>query len=148
MESIVPMCAELQFEASRLYEFAVSSQRQAWVAVARVDELAERTTKKFFAFVDGAEEECFVVRFEGRFYAYVNRCCHVPLTLDWVENRFFSVDGRYLQCATHGALYLPDSGECVAGPPCGKYLRKLDVMVTDDTVFVAVDQHPERQQNC
>jgi hypothetical protein len=31
--------------------------------------------------------------------------------LDWVENQFFTEDGQFIQCATHGAYYLPDTGE-------------------------------------
>jgi nitrite reductase/ring-hydroxylating ferredoxin subunit len=115
--------------------------------VALVDELAERTTKKFFATIDGVEEECFLVKYGGRFYAYVNRCCHVPMTLDWVENRFFTADGRYLQCATHGARYLPETGECVAGPPCGKFLRRLEVSTADGKVYVAVGARASLEGN-
>ncbi len=44
------------------------------------------------------------------------------MTMDWVENQFLSEDGAHILCATHGALYEPDSGECVAGPPLGKCL--------------------------
>ncbi|MCX8073748.1 MAG: Rieske 2Fe-2S domain-containing protein [Candidatus Binatia bacterium] len=119
-----------------LYSEAVPSSSEEWIPVARADEVGDRTTKKFFARVDGNEEECFLVKYSGKFYAYVNRCCHVPMTLDWVENRFFTTDGRYLQCATHGALYLPESGECVAGPPCGKFLQRLEVAVRDGVVYV------------
>lgn len=138
---------ELQLEPLGLYKAAVSSKEEAWIAVARIDELPDRSSKKFFAVVDGAEEECFLVNYQGRFYAYVNRCCHVPMTLDWVENRFFSADGRYLQCATHGALYLPESGECVAGPPCGKFLQRLPVATADGTIYVAVEQGKRPRQN-
>ncbi len=139
---------ELQLEPPGLYKGAVSSKKdEVWIAVAGVEELPDRTSKKFLAVVDGAEQECFLVNFQGRFYAYVNRCCHVPMTLDWVENRFFSAEGRYLQCATHGALYLPESGECVAGPPCGKFLQRLQVATAHGTVYVAVEHRNRPRQN-
>src|SRR5262249_48924366 len=91
------------------------------VCVARVGELRPGQTKKFLLQFDGREEECFVVNHRGTLYAYINRCCHVPMSLDWIENQFMTEDGAYIQCATHGAQYLPDSGECVWGPPCGRF---------------------------
>ena len=51
------------------------------------------------------ERAAFVVRFEGKVYAYLNRCAHVPIELDWLPGRFFDDSRRYLICATHGALY-------------------------------------------
>src|SRR5436190_9653142 len=95
------------------------------LVIARLGELPAGTTKKFFLLIDGNEEECFLLNYGGKLSAYVNRCCHVPMSLDWVENQFFTADGQFVQCATHGAQYLPDTGECVSGPPCGKFLRRV-----------------------
>ncbi len=60
----------------------------------------------------------FVVRFQGRVHAYLNRCAHRSLELDWIEGEFFDTFGEHLLCATHGARYVPTSGTCV-GRPCG-----------------------------
>jgi nitrite reductase/ring-hydroxylating ferredoxin subunit len=57
------------------------------------------------------------------------------MSLDWVENQFFTADGDLLQCATHGALYRPESGECVAGPPCGKSLHRIPLTIDGDTIY-------------
>jgi len=107
------------------------------VVVVRVGEVQPGQTKKFMLAIDGREEECFVVNFDGTLHAYVNRCLHVPMTLDWVENQFFTEDRRYIQCATHGACFEPDTGECISGPPCGKYLIRVPLTVRDDAVVVA-----------
>lgn len=93
--------------------------------VAREGEVAPGTTKKFLFARNGQEIEAFVVNFGGELHAYLNRCRHVPMTMDWVENQFFTEDGEYIQCATHGACYKPDTGECVEGPPCGKFLIRV-----------------------
>jgi len=106
------------------------------VVVARVGEVQPGQTRKFMLEIDGREEECFVVNVAGTLHAYVNRCLHVPMTLDWVENQFFTEDRRYIQCATHGACFEPDTGECVSGPPCGKYLIRVPVTVRGDDVVV------------
>jgi len=75
----------------------------------------------------------FAIRFEGRVHAYLNRCAHVPVELDWLEGRLFDDTGRWLLCATHGAAYAPDSGEC-AGGPCRGGLVKIEVSEADGVV--------------
>jgi len=105
------------------------------VAVALVDELRPGQTKKFFLSWDGQEVEAFLLNYGGELHAYVNRCRHVPMSLDWVENQFFTEDGRFVQCATHGAYYRPETGECVAGPPCGRSLIRVPLRVEGTTVL-------------
>ena len=53
----------------------------------------------------------FVVRHSQGVAAYINRCAHLALELDWDRGHFFDLDKRYLICATHGALYTADTGE-------------------------------------
>jgi nitrite reductase/ring-hydroxylating ferredoxin subunit len=105
------------------------------VEVARAGELAPGETKKFLLVCDGQELEAFLVNFGGALHAYVNRCRHVPMSLDWVENQFFTEDRRFLQCATHGAWYRPDTGECIAGPPCGRALHRVPLTTAGDRVL-------------
>ena len=105
------------------------------IAVARVGELRPGETKKFLLRCDGREIEGFVLYYGGAHHAYVNRCRHVPMGLDWVENQFFTEDGRFLQCATHGACYEPETGECVAGPPCGRTLYRIPLRVEGDAIL-------------
>ena len=67
----------------------------------------------------------FAVRFEGQVHAYLNRCAHIPMEMDYQPNRFFDSSGQWLICATHGAMYHPATGEC-AGGPCRGGLVKVD----------------------
>jgi nitrite reductase/ring-hydroxylating ferredoxin subunit len=99
------------------------------VPVARTDELVPGRTRKFVLRCHGRDVEAFVLNHGGAFYAYVNRCCHIPMSMDWVDNQFFTEDHTYIQCATHGALYEPASGECVAGPPLGRCLTPVPLVV-------------------
>ena len=112
--------------------------------VARTDVLAPGESLKFLMPIRGADEECFLINFGGEFHAYVNRCRHVPMAMDWVDNQFFAEEGRYLMCQTHNAYYEPGSGECIAGPPtaCGKYLYRVMTEV-DDGVIYARPPHEE-----
>jgi nitrite reductase/ring-hydroxylating ferredoxin subunit len=78
----------------------------------------------------------FVINFKGRFYAYINRCCHIPVPLDWTENEFFTRDKRHLICLTHGATYEPNTGQCIDGPCPGEYLDVIPVAVRRGEVIV------------
>ena len=56
--------------------------------------------------------------------------------LDWVQNQFFSDDGRFLYCGTHGATYEPETGKCVEGPCKGLSLFPLAVELAGGDVMV------------
>lgn len=58
----------------------------------------------------------FAIRYRGRVHAYLNRCTHVAMEMDWRPNHFFDDTGRWLLCSTHGAAYAPETGECRGGP--------------------------------
>ena len=87
------------------------------------------------------EEKGFVVRHGGRACAYVNQCPHAGTELDWQPGEFFDIAGVYLVCATHGALFEPGSGLCVAGPCRGASLRPLGVRESHGQV-VLVSETP------
>jgi nitrite reductase/ring-hydroxylating ferredoxin subunit len=105
--------------------------------ICRTRELKPGHSRKFLLPIQGADEECFLINFHGQFHAYVNRCRHVPMAMDWVDNQFFAEHNRYLMCQTHGAYYEPASGECIAGPPsaCGKMLFRVPLEVKDGAIY-------------
>jgi nitrite reductase/ring-hydroxylating ferredoxin subunit len=79
----------------------------------------------------------FLMPVRGDLHAYVNRCRHVPMAMDWVDNQFFAERGRYLMCQTHNAYYEPSNGECIAGPPdtCGKMLYRVPLEIEDGNIY-------------
>jgi len=89
-----------------------------------------------FPVVAGSYETTgFVVRYHGVAYAYLNRCAHVPIELDWVEGEFFESSGLYLMCSTHGAIYDPQNGHCRGGPCRGGRLRQIAIREQDQQIF-------------
>ncbi len=80
------------------------------------------------------------VRYQGVVRAYLNRCSHQAVELDWNEGEFFESTGTYLMCSTHGALYRPDSGRCAGGPCRGKQLRPIVVMEYEEKIFWQPDE--------
>ncbi len=76
----------------------------------------------------------FAIRFNGSVHAYLNRCTHVAMELDWQPNRVFDATGQWLLCASHGATYAPDTGQC-AGGPCQGGLVKIHLVDDDGVVY-------------
>ena len=94
----------------------------------------------FDVVIEGEHCRAFAIRFEGRAHAYLNRCTHVAMELDWQPNRFFDDTGLWLLCASHGAVYAPDTGEGVAGP-CQGGLLKIELTEADGVVWWHPTQH-------
>jgi nitrite reductase/ring-hydroxylating ferredoxin subunit len=83
--------------------------------------------------------EGFAVNVHGSFYAYVNYCVHAGTPLDFWPNQFFSDDGRFLACGTHGSLFEPETGKCAGGPCAGGALFPLRVQVSGGRIVVTAD---------
>jgi nitrite reductase/ring-hydroxylating ferredoxin subunit len=107
----------------------------AWVICA-LDALPEGRARGIKLEVEGAALALIVLRKGSRVFAYRNVCPHRGTSLDWVPDQFMSVDGAYLQCATHGALFEPETGECLAGPCRGKGLTPVAVAVQQGDVVL------------
>ena len=84
----------------------------------------------------------FVVRFEGKPYAYINQCAHLSVELDWNLGDFFSADQQHIICATHGAIYQPNTGLCVGGPCVGKHLITIPVREENEQIIVNLPDLP------
>ncbi len=105
--------------------------------ICRSDELQERGLGVRFELPwYGVASPAFAVRYNGKVHAYLNRCAHVPVQLDWQHGEFFDHSRLYLICATHGALYAPDSGRCMGGRCSGKGLQPLGVVERDGLVYL------------
>ena len=77
-----------------------------------------------------------LVRRDGLVVAYENRCPHAGHRLDFPPGRFTTPDGAWLRCASHGALFRMEDGECIAGPCTGEVLRRIPVEVRDGVVVL------------
>lgn len=89
----------------------------------------------------GEDSTGFVIRYGNTVYAYLNRCAHVPIELDWNEGEFFESSGLYLMCSTHGAIYTPENGRCAGGPCRGGRLRPIVVFEQDDQIYWRPDEY-------
>lgn len=108
--------------------------------IAKVSELAEGASLKFDFEREGLKREGFVIRHEGTIVAYENLCRHIPLSIDYADNRFFTADGKHLICRTHGAIYEPLTGLCVRGPCEGSSLISLPIQIMEGTIWLCLPE--------
>lgn len=80
---------------------------------------------------DGSALNVIVVDHEGVTAGWLNSCPHRGTSLDLVPGRFLDVSGQHLVCATHGAVFDPVSGVCLAGPCPGARLVPVRLARTD-----------------
>lgn len=83
------------------------------------------------------DRDLIIVRRGLNVYGYVNRCPHAGTNLNWQEDEFMTDDEKYLMCFTHGALFEPDTGRCVAGPCAGAHLSEVNLEIENGKVFYA-----------
>ena len=110
------------------------SHSAATIALCNSHDLREGGLAVPFDVVYGGQTcRAFAIRFKGVAYAYLNRCTHVAMEMDYQPNHFFDDSGQWLICATHGAHYAPETGAC-SGGPCRGGLVKIDVTEADGVV--------------
>lgn len=102
----------------------------------RLGDLPPDGAKGFTFGEDIKRFEMFVVWRGGELLAYVNDCPHAHTTLDYLPDRFFSLDKAHLLCGTHGALFRIQNGLCVAGPCKGKRLTLVPVHLEKDMIRI------------
>lgn len=107
--------------------------------LASADTLQTGQTLKFKYTQNGVPREGFLARLKDKWVAYENRCRHIAISLDFDNNQFFTQDGKYLFCQTHGAVYEPDTGLCVQGPCTGASLFALPIEVDDSGVWLDME---------
>ena len=107
------------------------------IAVCGSEALAEGLHLKFKIRFEGRDDECLLLRFEGKVYAYINRCVHMPRRLDCEQNSVFDHSGRYLRCSMHGIVYAPETGASLSTMCEGEQLRAVDVYEEDGEIGVA-----------
>ncbi|MBE0484754.1 Rieske 2Fe-2S domain-containing protein [Marinobacter sp.] len=117
----------------------------SWQAVCPVAELVPGTFIEFRLKEKAVEPEGmpltgFVFLERGTPKAYLNLCPHLGVELNWMPGRFMDADNLFIQCATHGALFKPGTGECIAGPCQGDALTALDVRRQGDQIEVRLQR--------
>ncbi len=114
----------------------MSDSSCADVVVCKFAQLSDPGCKEFRIGEGAWPFKGFVVRQGDKVYAYQNFCMHLGHPLNWNPDKFLTGDGSQIICASHGAIYEIESGECVAGPCPGKRLHRVEIAIRDGEVVV------------
>lgn len=113
------------------------------VDLCALDALADPGSKGFEVAQDaGRPLQLFVVRKGEVLAAYRNSCPHTGAPLEWMPDQFLDLDGSFIQCAIHGALFRPEDGYCLRGPCAGRSLERLELELVQGRVQLHLPPTP------
>lgn len=95
-------------------------------------EIGEACSRGF----DIGGQQLFAVRRGGHVHVYINRCPHRGVGLEWKPDQFLDASNSLIQCATHGALFLIEDGECVSGPCAGQSLTGVESCEDGEGIWI------------
>ncbi len=101
----------------------------------RLDEIPDGTARGFEVPGPDGPVDLIVLRRGDEVAGFVNSCPHQGTPLNITEDRFFTRDGRFLLCRTHGARFRPQDGACISGPCAGERLAPYPVRVAGGKVL-------------
>ncbi|MCK5396404.1 MAG: Rieske 2Fe-2S domain-containing protein [Gammaproteobacteria bacterium] len=102
----------------------------------KTTDIEDPGSKSFEVKIKRKTQSIFLVHKNGGFFAYINKCPHTGASLEWQEHQFLDLDKTLIQCATHDALFMIDSGECIAGPCAGDLLHPLAISIKADEIHL------------
>jgi nitrite reductase/ring-hydroxylating ferredoxin subunit len=105
----------------------------------RLADIPDPGAREFFAGEGDWPFRGILVRRGAVVHAYANVCPHKNHPLNLAADDFLMAmpgGGQLLRCASHGALFVPESGLCVVGPCAGRQLRRLECRVAEGVVLV------------
>jgi nitrite reductase/ring-hydroxylating ferredoxin subunit len=112
----------------------------AFFTICHRNQIPENGSRGF----DVAGQQLFAVNKRGRITVYRNQCPHLGLPLNWLPDQFLDVGRELIQCASHGALFRIDNGQCVAGPCVGKSLQAIEFQEIDGEIQVRMSARQHR----
>lgn len=101
-----------------------------------LDELRESTCYGWESTINNRLVQCLLIYHQDGVYSYLNRCPHTGVNLDWMPHQFLDSRNEFVQCATHGALFMIKDGLCIHGPCLGKKLQQLENVIIDNNIYL------------
>jgi nitrite reductase/ring-hydroxylating ferredoxin subunit len=77
-----------------------------------------------------------LVNRRGELFLYENNCPHASESLDPLGGSLSNESGDLIRCQRHGAEFLADSGECVAGPCIGERLQPVAFTAAGEHIYL------------
>lgn len=101
-----------------------------YIVLCKTDDLRNKQARSF----THNNIKVFIIRIGDGFYGYQNNCPHQNIPLDWGNDQFLDYDEELIQCSSHGALFVIESGICVSGPCVGSSLIAEHIKVIGNKV--------------
>jgi nitrite reductase/ring-hydroxylating ferredoxin subunit len=98
----------------------------------RVDEIPDGGS--LLVEIDAATP-CVVLRRGSEVWAYLNRCPHFSIPLDFEPGVFCTYDASLLMCAHHSAMFRFEDGQCIDGPCAGAALTAIEIEQVGGDVY-------------
>lgn len=102
-----------------------------------IDELKDPGSRAFNLGDQTSSNGFFIVRDGDQINAWENSCPHARMPLEWMPDEFLDASETYIVCAVHGALFDMHSGFCVSGPCNGQGLKRVEVEVRDNKIYLS-----------
>jgi len=97
----------------------------------QLEDISEGEARAFGPF-DGSRKKAFVVRRNGRLYAWWDTCPHYGAPMAWRANAYLNAARDRIVCAAHGAEFEIDTGLCLLGAALGQRLTPAPIEATPD----------------
>ena len=106
------------------------------IVLCRLDDIADGESRGFSHTLKDNDIEFFVVRKGDVVFGYFNDCPHIGTPLNWKNKNFLTLDKSMIVCATHGAVFRIEDGNCSAGPCVGQRLKPIDVTCKNGNILL------------
>lgn len=107
-----------------------------WHSVCHTSDLADGDTRG----VEINGMPLIVLKQKDEWRVFVNSCPHLGIRLEWQPHQFLDIDGHYLQCSSHGALFRPDNGVCISGPCQHEALQAVKHRIEQGQLWINLAQ--------
>ena len=77
-----------------------------------------------------------LLRHQGELRLYENSCPHTGDTLDPMGGSSLEAEGSLITCQRHGAQFLSETGECIAGPCRGEWLTPVPFTAVGGEIYL------------
>lgn len=105
------------------------------ITLCRVDEIEDGGALALAAALPAGNTDLVILRRGNQAWAYVNKCPHFSVGLDFEPGEFATYKGVVVMCAHHSALFRFDDGFCIEGPCEGASLTRVPIKMDGNKVI-------------
>ena len=109
------------------------------VKLCKLDDIPDGQARGFCVEGPSLAQRLIVYRQSDSVLGYVDVCPHTSSRLDPGRNTFMDDAGEHIRCSIHGALFRPNTGECIDGPCFGDKLTPAPITIKDNDVYLERD---------